>query len=699
MPGPVSPERTARRIAFFTYVPLALLWIFGTDLVVALANDGINRVVLAGLAKGAVFALVTGTVLYWLIRRELHRREALHADHQTLTENVPDFVFRLRFRPDLAFEYVSPSCLDIAGFEPEEYYRDPQRVLASVHPDDRVRLQSLLTGIDGPEERADFRWIHKDGRVMSTEVRVRKERDASGAVVRVSGVVRDITERVEGERGRALLATALEVAGESVMVTDREGVIEYVNRAFTDMTGYLPEDVVGRTPGILKSGEQSPSFYRNLWATIGSGRTFRGIMVNRRSDGFLYEQATSITPVRGADGEIERFVAVGRDITVQRALERRLRFTEKMDAVGQLAAGVAHDFRNLLNVILVNAELVRSPDGAQPAEVKEILAAAGRGADLVGRLLRVAKEQEVAPRRTDLVALVGDMRTMLRPMLVETIELRMELGREPVFVDVDPDLLRDALLNLATNASHAMPSGGRLTLSVAPVEADSTESADTVCITVSDTGVGMDEETLKRIFDPFFTTKPNGTGLGLPMVRGILEGHGGTLDVASTPGVGTTVTIRLPMGAADGAEAPAFEPAPDAPSETPPPSVEGKILLVENDERLRGAIERVLSRIGFEVTAAENGRRALDHLAADPGAWDLIISDLVMPEMGGIALYERVQERGWHIPFLFMSGHGPEAVSVDGERLDGVTFLQKPWTVATLRTRVDDALRAHRRTP
>jgi len=687
-----SPARTARRIAFFTYVPVAALWIFGTDLVLAALNGSIDRLLLANMFKGGLFTLVTGTVLYLVIRRELTRREALHEDHRTLTENVPDLVFRLRIRPDFAFEYVSPSCVDVAGFVPEEYYGNPMEVLASIHPEDRARFEGLLSDIDAPVERAELRWVHKNGRVVCTDIRVRKERDDSGAVVRVSGVVRDITERAETERRRALLATALEAAGEAVMVTDRNGTIQYVNRAFTEMTGYLPEDAIGRTPNILKSGDQGEAFYRNLWGTVLSGRRFRGVLVNRRSDGLPYEQATSITPVRSPDGQIEQFIAVGRDITIQRALERRMRFTEKMDAVGQLAAGVAHDFRNLLNVILVNAELIRTPRGETLPEVDEIVAAAGRGADLVGRLLKVAREQEVKPRRTDLAQLVRDMRGMFRPMLVETIDLTLDVG-EPAFAEVDPDLLRDALLNLVTNAGHAMSAGGRLVVSVTPERASGSDRVDAVRIEVVDTGTGMDDDTLAKIFDPFFTTKANGTGLGLPMVQGIVERHGGTLDVASAPGVGTTVTLRLPAGLEEEDPEPA---APEPASMQSEHVAEGRILLVEDDDRLRAAAERVLVRIGYEVTVAENGRRALEHLLGTPDGWDLVLSDLVMPEMGGLELYERAQERGWGVPFLFMSGHGPSAVTADGEGPVGVAFLEKPWTVDTLRERVTEALRAQR---
>lgn len=688
-----SPERTARRIALYVYAPVAVAWIVVTDLVVGSVSVGLEEATLLNMVKGAAFVLVTSVLLYLLIRRELVSRQGEDLDLRTLAENVPDMIFRLRIRPDPRFEYVSPSSVDIGGYTPQEYYDDAAGVLGTVHPDDRERLQELLTDVDSETAEAELRWIHKEGHTFWGDIRVKKERDAAGHVVRISGVLRDVTRHRESERFRGLLSSALEVAGESVMITDRGGTIEYVNRAFTEITGYLPEDVIGRDPSILKSGEQDAAFYAQMWSTITSGRTFRGVMVNRRADGRLFEQATSITPVRGEDGAIEHFIAVARDITVQRALERRLRFTEKMDAVGQLAAGVAHDFRNLLNVVLVNGELLRDDDVVEGrGELDEILTAAKRGADLVGRLLRVARQPEVHLRRTDLGTLVSEMRGMLSAMLLDSIVLEIRPGDEGYAVDVDPDLMQDALLNLVANAGQAMPDGGRI---VVDIRGDS--DGPDVWVEVRDDGVGMDADTLSRVFDPFFTTKEHGTGLGLPMVKGIVERHGGVLDVTSVRGQGTTVAIRLPRstGADDfGLDEP--ELGADPSGEAEGSRMEGRLLLVEDDERLRKAAERALTRLGYDVTTAEDGVAALEQIEADPSAWDLVISDLVMPRMGGDELYDTLQERGWNLPFLFMSGHPPEAVS-EVEGRGSYAFLEKPWTLETLRRRVGDALDAERR--
>lgn len=692
-----APRETARRIALYLYTPLAAVWILGTDVLVALVG-GSTDLLWLNMLKGAAFAVATGLALYLIISRALERRELLDRDHRTLTENVPDLIFRLRVRPDVRFEYVSPASVDIGGYMPHEYYENPEAVLATVHPDDRDKLTALLSTMDSELEETELRWRHKDGRIVWTDIRVRKQRDESGRVVHISGVLRDVTRQRESERVRVLLAEALEAAGEAVIITGRDGTIAYVNRAFTEITGYDREDAIGETPRILRSGEQDASFYANLWSTIASGRIFRGVLLNRRADGRLYEQETSITPVRGADGTIEHYIAVARDITVQRALEKRLRFTEKMDAVGQLAAGVAHDFRNLLNVIVVNAELLsdsgdageRSPaPGTGAEEVEEILAAARRGADLVGRLLHVARQPKVELRSTDLVPMIRDMQGMLRATVPDSVSLEVRTADLPVWARVDRDLLRDALLNVVANAGQATPPGGSVTVRIEHYEHD---EADLARIVVQDTGVGMEASVLARIFDPFFTTKETGTGLGLPMFKSVVEMHGGTLDVESTPGQGTSVTMVLPTTASSTDGRLADEPGvPDVGFE-PSTGEQRRILLVEDDPRLRTAAERALRRLGYAVTSTENGREAMERLHATPDAWDLIMSDLVMPEVGGLELYEEVQQRGWRIPFLFMSGHGPEIVSSAEGSLGTFTFLEKPWTLEKLATTVRGAL-------
>jgi two-component system, cell cycle sensor histidine kinase and response regulator CckA len=254
---------------------------------------------------------------------------------------------------------------------------------------------------------------------------------------------------------------------------------------------------------------------------------------------------------------------------------------------------------------------------------------------------------------------------------------------------VDADLLQDALINVVQNAGQATAPGGRVSIELYETP---TEEGAPVRISVRDNGIGMDEGTLAQIYDPFFTTKETGTGLGLPMVRGIVEVHGGSLEVESALGKGTSVTFLLPVRVAGDED---VEGARDSVSAAVPEDAgvgSGRVLLAEDDPRLRTAAERALRRLGYEVTTAENGRVALELLTDAPEGWDLVLSDLVMPELGGLELYEEVQQRGWTIPFLFMSGHGPEAVASAEGADEAFTFLEKPWTMDTLRTTMRRAM-------
>ena len=698
-----TPERIARRIAFYLYTPIATAWIVASDVWVSLSyGGGFDAMLVRNNLKGAAFAVVTGGLLYLFIRRELIRAQARERDHRTLTEHVPDLIFRFRVHPVRRFEFVSPSSFEMMGYRPEDYYRDPDCLLAAVHPDDRERLDALFRDDVEPPEAVRIRWHRRDGRVVWSEMRVRREVASDGRVHRISGVLRDISAERASDQLRALMAKALESAGEAVMITDRQGTIQYVNRAFTEITGYLPEDVLGGDPSILRGPERDDSFFSQLWGTIASGRTFRGVLVNRRADGRLYEQSTWITPVRGEDGAVEHFIAVARDITVERALQRRLRFTEKMDAVGQLAAGVAHDFRNLLSVILVNAELLQSEEaaGRRPGrtarEVDEILRAARRGSSLVGGLLRMGKQPEIQLRVTDLGVLLRNMRGMLRAMLPESVDLELRVVDRRFGALVDADLLQDALLNLVANAGHAMPSGGKLVLALEDGDPRPGEElgVEAVRLVVRDTGLGIPPETLERVFDPFFTTKEHGTGLGLPMVKGIVERHGGAMEISSEPGQGTTVTLLLPRKRLEAGTSTVPGEVGGVVKSEGRITQRGRVLLVEDDPRLRAAAERALRRLGYEVATAPDGIRALEQIEEQPEAWDLVLSDLVMPRMGGLELYETLQARGWAIPFLVMSGHGPEAGAVEGIRYPD--FLEKPWTLDSLASGVRAAMEARR---
>lgn len=710
---PGTPHRDAIRIAV-VYAVVAVLWIVGSDILVRSWISDLQQTMWLESLKGVGFAVVTGTLLYVWVRRRLLFRDDELRNLRMLNEQVPDMIFRLRLRPRLGFDYVSPGAVNLAGFTPEEVYEDLGRVLEAVHPDDREKLQRFLADPDSIEESVELRWIHKEGHTVWVEYRVSRHLDESGHVDVVEGIARDITQRRKEEEQKALLATAVDAVGEAIYITDTRGRIQYVNPAFTDITGYAAGEAVSDTPRILKSRHQDEGFYRELWGTITAGRTFRGEMVNRRKDGTLYDQEATITPVREDGERISHYVAVARDVTLRNEMERQLHRSYKMDTVGKMAAGISHDFRNLLNVIQVNAEFLKESFGArdgtasdEPEEglrqAEEIESAARRGADLVTDLLTLAREKELEMQPVELDRLVRDAERAVRAVLPESVSFDSEL-EGGLTVNADPNAFQYVLLNLATNAGNAMPEGGSLSIRASAVrgplvdheEGESPgangKAASYARLTVTDTGAGIDREAMGRIFDPFFTTKEEGTGLGLAMVRSLVQQHGGFIQAHSEVGKGTTFELYFPRTEPAGVETEVDESAGGRAKDLPGGTE--RVLLVEDEAPLRQVAERALSRLGYEVGSAPNGREALEKIEAADASWDLVLTDLIMPEMGGVDLHETIQNRGIPLRFLFMSGYGAEehALSANPDRFR--IFLQKPWTVEDLAWKVREALDA-----
>lgn len=518
----------------------------------------------------------------------------------------------------------------------------------------------------------------------------------------------NITERkrAETERHRAderlrLQSTALNAAANVIVITDREGVIEWVNPAFTALTGYTLEEAVGHTPRLVKSEMTDPATHEELWTTIRAGRVWRGELVNRRKDGTLYSQALTITPVQDEHGATLHLVGVGEDVTHRRQLEAQLRQAQKLEAIGQLTSGISHDFNNILSVILANAELVATD--VTPAhtelrdDIQDIQAAATRGAEMIKKLLGFGRQAELLMQPVDLDEVVRGMSGMLRRLLPETIRIEVH-GDEPVgAVRADIGAVEQILMNLATNARDAMPDGGTLRIECTEVRIDDEYrtthpwmvAGNYVCLAVSDTGVGMDEQTKAKIFDPFFTTKPpgKGTGLGMPMIYGLTKQHGGFVHVYSEPGRGTSVRTYFQVALNEAAVA-----------LSPVRALTGvgggneTILLAEDDEALRRTGKRILERLGYTVLLAADGEEALELYRVHSGEVDLVISDLVMPKLGGRELYETIRRMGKPVKFVLATGYAATEVKAHAGFDVLVRHLPKPYTLTEVADVVRDVL-------
>ncbi|GMV04088.1 MAG: hypothetical protein AMXMBFR53_03690 [Gemmatimonadota bacterium] len=510
-----------------------------------------------------------------------------------------------------------------------------------------------------------------------------------------SAQVRDVTGRKEEARSRRILSKAVEQTVNSVVITDVNGVIEWVNPAFERLTGYAAEEVVGKTPRVLKSGRQTTGAYERLWGDVLAGRTHFAEFVNRRKDGTEYTQRTIVFPIVGEAGNVERLVGIGHDVTQERMLARQLQQAQKMEAVGQLAGGIAHDFNNILTGVLTNAQLAEMSLDEEHGEIREyvadVISATRRGADLVKRLMSLARMDPGEGRSVEVRSVVDDALRTVRRILPENIQISVTHDDGPLPAVLDEGSLHQALLNLATNSRDAMPDGGRLTVgtgrAVLP-DADG-NPAPFVVVRVRDSGMGMSPGVAERVFEPFFTTKESGkgTGLGMAMVYRFVTGAGGSVKVDSELGAGTTITLALPLVEAHD-EAPVFPAAPV----TKATAASGTILLAEDQDEIRRVARRVLEHRGYRVIEAANGVEAMTILARERGRLDLVLADLVMPNGGGGMLYRAT--RGWpdQPRFVFMSGYSAGELNGDGGLLGQVPFLPKPWSVADLTEIVARAL-------
>lgn len=497
------------------------------------------------------------------------------------------------------------------------------------------------------------------------------------------------------------LSAAIEQVAESVIITDLNGIIIYVNPAFERVSGYSRAEVLGQNPRLLKSDQHGADFYADMWATLSAGRVWQGRLVNRKKDGTRYTEEATITPVRNEEGAIVNYVGVKRDITYELQLEEQYRQAQKMEAIGHLAGGVAHDFNNLLVVINGYSELLldRHLDETSSDQnyVLEIKKAGERAAGLTRQLLAFSRQQVLHPQILEPNAVVANTEKMLRRLIGEDIDLITRLDPKLGRVKADAGQIEQIIMNLAVNARDAMPQGGKLTIETTNMELDETyarqhlevKPGSYVMVAVSDTGTGMDAATKARIFEPFFTTKApgQGTGLGLATVYGIVKQSGGAIWVYSEPGHGTTFKIYLPRVQE---AAPLLEPL--LPSPLPLPAGQETILLVEDAQAVRGLAREALEAGGYTVLEASQGEEALRLAEQCPQPIHLLVTDVILPRVNGRDLATRLTRTQPEMKVLFISGYTDRVVEDHGLLEAGVSFLPKPFSLKVLAHKVREIL-------
>ncbi len=631
------------------------------------------------------------------------RRAAMQALHESekrfreLFENMSNGVAiyeRVNDGQDFIFKEINPAGANIGRLKREDHIG---RSVLEVYPG--IKEMGLF---------AVFQEVWRTGASQHLDITRYKDKRVSHWVDNyiyklptgeIVAIFEDVTKQHQAEQDRERQMSAIEQAAEAIMITDVEANIQYVNPAFERITGYTCEEVIGQNPRFLQSGEHDQTFYRGMWDMLLRGETWSGRMVNKRKDGALFTEDATISPVQDTQGRTINYVGVKHDITEQLELEQQYRQAQKMESIGRLAGGVAHDFNNMLQVVLGNAELaIRELPKESPLRdsLIEIERAAERSAVLTQRLLGFARKQTARPRVMDLNESILGILDMLHRLISEEIDLVWKPGSELWSVHLDPTQLDQILANLLVNAHDAIGGVGSVTVETANKTIDEAYCSyhqgfapgEYAMLAVSDNGCGMDKETLAHIFEPFYTTKEmgKGTGLGLATIYGIVKQNGGFINVYSEPGQGTTFKIYLPRSQDETVE-------PEKPQlEAPIRSTGETVLIVEDDEAALRLSKWMLEELGHTVITANTPGKALQLAKQHEGAIHLLLTDVVMPEMNGQELFKRLHSDCPEMKCLYMSGYTANIIAHDGILDPRVCFLSKPFSLLELGLKVREAL-------
>jgi len=505
------------------------------------------------------------------------------------------------------------------------------------------------------------------------------------------------------------LSHAVEQSYSALLITDIQGKIEYINQRFTEISGYTSEETVGLNSSFLSAKDPNAEIdYRHLWNTIKSGGTWKGLFHNKRKDGSLYWDQTTISSIRNDKGEITHFVGVKEDVSEAlkvkddlAQMEIQLRRSQKMQTIGTLAGGIAHDFNNILTPIFGFAHMALQAlpvENPAHSDLEHIIKAAERARDLVRQILVFSRQGEAARSPLQLSAVVKEAVQMMRAMLPTTIEIKSRIASNSHMILGDPTQIHQVLINLCTNASHAVDTNGGLIevrvqnenvdVEFCKVHSLALKPGPYVVLCVKDNGQGMPAEVIDRIFEPFFTTKPvgKGTGLGLSVVHGIVNSHQGEITVTSNVGEGATFCVYFP--AVLGKE---IEP----PKELTMEMGHGEHVLLVDDEPENVRMEtRALEHLGYRVTPFENSRLALDRFLQSPQDFDLLITDQTMPLLSGLELSRKILQVRKGFPIILLSGYLEADIPNELREIGLSAFITKPVVLTELSLAIRKALEA-----
>ncbi|UFS71701.1 PAS domain S-box protein [Geomonas sp. RF6] len=613
------------------------------------------------------------------------RRRESEEKYRGIFENAPVGIYQTTVQGEILG--VNPMLARLFGYaSADEMLAEKDSTAPSYFADPEVReaiVSAALASHGFVSTEVIYR--RRDGSTFCGTLTMMALRDKTGEISFLEGFIEDVTLRKKAEEELRKLSEAVKQSPVSITITDADGAVEFVNPMFTRVSGYLPEDVVGKAARILGRSVAPEPYAEEMWSALRDGKVWEGEVHCRKKGGEPLWEHVTVSPIRDTRGGVTHFVALEQDITEQKRIKEQLLQAQKMEAVGQLAGGVAHDFNNILTAIIGFASIMqlRMPltDPLQ-SNVEQILAAAGRAATLTRSLLTFSRTHNVNLRPANLNDALSDLGRFLKRIISEEISFRTIFGDDIPTVYADVTQIQQVVINLATNARDEMPKGGVLTLETGSRDIDedfvSCHGLGTpgsyAVITVSDTGRGMDEEIRKRIFEPFFTTKGvgKGTGLGLSIVYGIVKQHSGFIIVSSTPGNGASFEVFLP--AAENCVCTEQESAGDE------AAAGGRetILLAEDDAAVRQLMSSILTSYGYRVIVAQDGSEAVRAFEEHGDEVQLLLFDMIMPQMNGKEACEQIRRMRHGVPVLYLSGYTMDYIRDRGDLADGAELLMKP---------------------
>jgi two-component system cell cycle sensor histidine kinase/response regulator CckA len=626
---------------------------------------------------------------------------------KNIVANVPGVVWEAWGEPDAAtqrIDFVSDYVETMLGYSVEEWLQTPNFWLSIVHEDDKERAarEAAARFKSGKGGTSEFRWVARDGRILWVEARSTVVTDKAGNPTGMLGVTMDITHRKHAEeelkQSEERYRELVENAHDIIYTHDLEGNYKSINAAAERVTGYTRDEALRMNITQTVPPEQLETVRQMIARKLAGDRMTAYELEIIAKDGRWIPVEVNTTLII-QDGVAVGIQGIARNVTERKKLEQQLRQAQKMEAIGLLAGGVAHDFNNLLTAIIGYSDLtIRRLEDHDPLRrnLEEIRRAGNFAASLTRQLLAFSRKQILQPRVLDLNSVVAEMGRMLRRLIGEEIELRTVLRPDLGRIKADPGQIEQVIMNLAINARDAMPHGGKLAIETQAVTfteelADqpfAVSAGSYVKLLVTDSGIGMDKETVARIFEPFFTTKESGkgTGLGLSTVYGIIKQSGGYIVVQSEIGQGTTFAVYLPQVEAESEEYKLSTAIQD--------HLQGNetVLLVEDQATVRRTVRKILETYGYQVLEARNGGAALLLCERYEKPIDLLLTDVVMPEMSGRELADRLASQHAETKVLYMSGYTDDVIVHHGVLDEGMAFIQKPFAADVLARKVRDVL-------